>query len=296
MRVVLEQLINALALGSIYALIALGVAMVFSILGVINFAHGEFLTVAGYSMLFLTLQKVSWVLIVPMSILSAVLTAIVLERIAFRPVRSAPAMTLLLTSYAASTIIQNTLLLSIGAIPKSLNFPAWVDSQIGFGGLTVQWLDVITLLTTLGLLFGLTLLLRRTVIGLALRSAAEDFSITRLMGVRADLIVVGAFAVSGALAGWAALFYFGSAPVVLPSSGLHPLLKGFIASVIGGLGSLPGAVVGGFLLAFLEVFFQATLPGNLTGYVDALVFVIVILILLFRPNGLLGRQGARGRV
>jgi branched-chain amino acid transport system permease protein len=296
MQETVQQVVNALSLGSIYALIALGVAIVFSIMGLINFAHGELITVAGYTMLFLFGRGVPFVLVVPLAILAAVCAAVVLERVAFRPLRGSPPLTLLLTSFAASLIIQNTLLLFGGARPKGLDFPAIVDDSFEIASIPIQWLDVVILATTVVALVALTQFLRRSVAGLAMRSAAEDFATTRLMGVRANRVVVVAFVVSGALAGLAAVFYFAATPAVEPTSGFLPLLKGFIAAVIGGLGSLSGAVLGGFLLAGLEVAIEALLPGSLNAYVDAFVFAIVIAVLLFRPSGILGSREAESRV
>jgi branched-chain amino acid transport system permease protein len=290
-----QQIVNALSLGSIYALIALGVAIVFSIMGLINFAHGELITVAGYTMLLLFGQGVPFVVVIPASILAAVLAAVLLERVAFRPLRGSQELTLLLTSFAASLIIQSSFLLFEGARPKGLQFPSIVDERLTIGSVSIQWLDILTLLVTIAALIGLSWFLRRTVTGLSMRSAADDFDTTRLMGVRANRVVVMAFVVSGALAGLAALFYFAATPAVEPASGFLPMLKGFIAAVIGGLGSLSGAVLGGFLLAALEVSIEALLPASASAYVDAFVFGIVIAVLLFRPSGLLGSTEAQSR-
>jgi branched-chain amino acid transport system permease protein len=288
----IQQVINALSLGSIYALIALGVALVFSILRLINFAHGELVTVAGYAMFLLAGLGVPWFVIAPAAILAAVAAALLLERIAYRPLRGAQPLTLLLTSYGISLVLQSAFLLSFGARPKGIEFPAWVDAGIVIGTLRIQWLDVATLLVTLAVFGGLNLFLRRTVIGLALRSAADDFRTTRLMGIRANAVVIGAFVVSGALAGLAALFFFAAIPTVTPSTGFGPMLHGFIATVIGGLGSLTGAVLGAFLLAGLNVFCEAVLSDSLNPYVDAIVFVLAIAVLRFRPSGVLGLRRA----
>lgn len=295
MEETVQQVINALSLGSIYALIALGVAIVFSIMGLINFAHGELITVAGYTMLLLFSQGVPFIVVVPSAIVAAVIAAVLLERIAFRPLRGSQELTLLLTSFAASIIIQSAFLLADGARPKGLSFPAIVDERLTIGSVSIQWLDVLTLLVTFGALVVLSWFLRSTVTGLSMRSAADDFNTTRLMGVRANRVVVMAFVVSGALAGLAAVFYFAATPAVEPTSGFLPMLKGFIAAVIGGLGSLSGAVLGGFLLAGLEVSIEALLPPSASAYVDAFVFAIVIAVLLFRPSGLLGSTEAASR-
>jgi len=285
-----QQVINWLTLGGIYALLALGIAVVFSILGLINFAHGELVTVTGYSMVALLSIGLPWAVVIPLSLLAAMFAAVAMEQVAFRPLRGAPVAALLLGSLALSIVIQNIFLLFVGARPKSIDFPTWTQSSFEVGGVVVKWLDVATWVITAAVLLGLVAFLRKSVRGLALRAAAEDFAVTRLMGIRANAVIRGAFAVSGLLAGIAAFFFLATASLVGPTTGFNPLLKGFIAAVIGGLGSLWGAVLGGFALAGLEVFFQLTLSDELQPYIDAIVFSFVILVLLVRPHGLLASR------
>jgi branched-chain amino acid transport system permease protein len=292
----LQQLSNALALGSVYALIALGVAILFSILGLINFAHGELLTISAYTMFLLSEHGVPWLLILPTSLVVPIVAAVVLERVAFRPVRGGRLVTQILTSFAVSLILQNCFLLFVGARPKAIGYPGWIDEKLTLASVPLDWIDVVTFAVTLAVLVTLNLFLRRSVTGLALRGAAENFDVTRLMGVRANRVVVGAFVVSGLLAGIAAVFYFAAAPVVTPTSGFAPLLKGFVAAAIGGLGSLTGAVVGGFLLATLEVSLVWLLPANVIGWSDAIVYGALIVILLARPTGLFGDRTVAARV
>lgn len=288
MELMLQQFINAVSLGSIYALVALGVAIVFSILRLANFAHGELMTVAGYTLYATLLAGVHWFFAAIAAIAASIVAALLLERVAYRRLRSANPLTLLITSFAVSVALQSLFLLFFGARPKGIELPAFVDAGFRIGQLRVQWLDVFIIVTTGLIVLSLHLFLKKTVIGLALRSAADDFRTTRLMGIKANAVVVGAFMLSGALAGIAALFYFATVPNVVPSSGFEPMLKGFIACVIGGLGSLPAAVVGGFLLAFLEVGSDAILSNSLSPYLDAIVFGIAIILLRWRPGGLFG--------
>ncbi len=286
----LQQGANALALGSVYALVALGVALVFSILRLANFAHGELMTAAGYTMYYLLDQGVSWVIVAPASVLMSILAAVVLERTAYRPLRGARPSTLLLTSFAISLFLQSAFLLMFGARPKPIPFPDWVDAGLTIHGVRFQLLDIATFGITVLILLLLTAFLRGSVLGLALRSAADDFRTTRLMGIRANAVIVGAFVVAGGLAGVAALFFFALTPVVAPNSGFEPMLQGFIATVIGGLGNLPAAVVGGFVLAILQVACAAILSDSLNPYVNAIVFGLAILILQSRPNGIFGSR------
>jgi branched-chain amino acid transport system permease protein len=287
---VAQQLINWLTLGGIYALLALGIAVVFSILGLINFAHGELVTISGYTMVVLVSAGVPWALIIPLSILAAMVAAVAMERVVFRPLRKAPASGLLLASLALRIVIQNIFLLFVGARPKTIGFPEWTNSNFHVGGVVVQWLDVATWVVTALVLFAVIVFLKRSVRGLALRAAAEDFEVTRLMGIRANGVIVGAFAVSGLLAGVAAFFFLATASLVSPETGFIPLLNGFIAAVVGGLGSLSGAVLGGFVLAGLQVFFQLALPDSLLPFTQAITFGFVILVLLVRPNGLMAAR------
>lgn len=285
-----QQLINWLTLGGIYALLALGIAVVFSILGLINFAHGELITISGYTMVALVGLGVPWALIIPLAVLASMIAAVLMERVVFRPLRSAPVSALLLGSLALSIVIQNIFLLTVGARPETIDFPAGTSSNFQIGGVTVLWLDVATWVVTAAVLACVILFLRRSVYGLALRSAAEDFQMTRLMGIRANGVIRAAFAVSGLLAGVAAFFFLATASLVGPETGFIPLLGGFIAAVIGGLGSLPGAVLGGFTLAAIEVFCQLVLPDSLRPFTQAIVFSIVILVLLVRPYGLMAAR------
>jgi len=292
MTEVAQYLINWLALGSIYALLALGIAIVFSLLGLINFAHGELVTISGYTMVMLAIWDVPWALIIPLSIIAAAVAAVLMERVAYRPLRGAPVATTLLGSLALSIVIQNLFLMFTGARPEAIPFPTWTQDTFEIAGVVIRTLDVITFATTVLLLSAVLVFLRRSARGIALRAAAENFDVTRLMGIRANALIRGAFALSGLLAGVAAFFFLATAALVSPTTGFVPLLKGFIAAVIGGLGSLSGAVLGGFVLAGLEVAFQATLPEGSAPFIDAFVFGIVIIVLFVRPHGLRAERSA----
>jgi branched-chain amino acid transport system permease protein len=287
-----QHIINWLSLGSIYALLALGIAVVFSVLGLINFAHGELVTITGYSMVVLTIWGVPWALVIPLALASAAVAAVLMERVAYRPLRGAAVTTTLLGSLALSIVIQNLFLMLVGARAEAIPFPSWTQDTFEVGGVVIRLLDVLTFATTAILLTAILVFLRRSVRGIALRAAAENFPVTRLMGIRANSLIRGAFALSGLLAGVAGFFFLATASLVSPTTGFIPLLKGFIAAVIGGLGSLSGAVLGGFVLAGLEVGLQATLPDGVAPFIDAFVFGIVILVLFIRPHGLRAERAA----
>jgi branched-chain amino acid transport system permease protein len=285
-----QQVINGLALGSTYALLALGLAMLFSIMNLINFAHGELLTIGGYTMWTLTDHGVPFAAVVPLTLLATTLAAVAMERIAFRPLRGASIITLLITSFAVSFFLQNAFAIGIDQEPQGVRVPEWLAGVIDVGDFTIPRLQVITTAVTLVALGLLTVFLRRTLLGISMRAAAEDFAVVRLMGVRANRVVVAAFAISGFLAGIAAILVIAQATAVDPNTGNIPIVKAFIAVVIGGLGSLGGAVAGGFALGFLETILHATLPDDALPFRDAFALLILVGILFFRPQGLVGRR------
>ena len=284
-----QQAINALSLGSTYALLALGLAMVFSILGLVNFAHGELVTVAAYTMYLENEHGIGFAAQVPSAIVAACVAALLMERIAFRPLRGASFLTLLFSSFAVSVIIQNLFLAIISPRQKGARLPNLFNEALHVGPYAIGWLQVITSATCLGALVVLTIFLRRSTQGLGMLAAAQDFQVTRLMGIPANRVIAGAFAISGALAGVAAIFILSRRGTVEPTMGFVPVLKAFIASVIGGLGSLSGAVVGGFVLAAIEVGLDASLPNSILPFRDAFALAIVVAILYLRPEGLLTR-------
>jgi branched-chain amino acid transport system permease protein len=283
-----QQGINALSLGSTYALLALGLAMLFSIMGLINFAHGELLVIGGYTMWALLEHGVPWPAVIPLTLLAPALAAIAMERIVFRPLRGASLVTLLIASFAVSLLLQTVFQISAGT-DKGIELPGWVDDVVNVGPYTISLLKIVMTGVTMLALLLLTLFLKRTLLGIAMRAAAEDFEVTRLMGVRANAVVIAAFALSGLLAGVAALFFFTQSGSVGPFDGTEPVVKAFIAVVIGGLGSLTGAVVGGFALGITEVVLDAALPAGAQPFGTAFALLVVIAILLLRPQGLVGR-------
>jgi branched-chain amino acid transport system permease protein len=284
-----QQSINGLALGSSYALLALGLAMVFSIMGLINFAHGELLTIGGYTMWVAFEHGVPWPLVIPITLLSTSVAAVLMERVAFRPLREASLVTLLITSFAVSYFLQTVFQIGINTQPEGIELPGWVNDVANVGSYSIPIVKLVTAGVTFVALIALTIFLRRSMLGISMRAAAEDFAVARLMGVRANGVVVAAFAVSGLLAGLAALLFFAQTAAVDPTTGTAPVVKAFIAVILGGLGSLSGAVAGGFVLGFAEVIFQATLPDGVLEFRDAFVLSLLIALLLFRPGGLLGR-------
>jgi branched-chain amino acid transport system permease protein len=289
-----QQLINALSLGSTYALLALGLAMVFSIVGLVNFAHGELVTIAGYTIYLEESHGLPFGAAAPSAIVAAALAALLMERLAFRPLRGASFLTLLFSSFALSVIIQNLFAATISPRQKGTDIPNVFSEAFTVGGYSIGWLQVITTAACLVALVALTLFLRRTAQGLGMLAASQDFQVTRLMGIPANRVIATAFAISGALAGVAALFVVARRGTVDPQMGFNPVLKAFIATIIGGLGSLSGAVLGGFVLGAIEVALDSTLPNGALPFRDAFALLLVIAILYVRPEGLLTRTAEIG--
>jgi len=288
----LQQAINGLSLGSTYALLALGLAIVFSILHLVNFAHGEILTVSAYAMLGVRNLGLPWIASIVLGVAVAVLTAVAMERVAFRPVRHASPTTMLLTSFGVSIMIQAVLVIFISPRPKAVPQPDWLATAVTVGGLRLQSVQLLTLGATAAALGVLVVVMRRSLMGLAMRGASEDFDAVRLMSIRANRVIMSAFAMSGFLAGIAAVLLLARSGSVTPTMGLLPVLMAFVANVIGGIGNLTGAVVGGFVLGFVEVMLRAWLPVGVNGFTTGFLFLFVAVLLLLRPEGLFGARTA----
>jgi len=286
MDTILQQTVNALSLGGTYALLALGLAVVFSIVRLINFAHGEVMTVAGYAIWFTLLLALPVPVVIALGLAVAALTSVAMERVAFRAMRGASVTSLLITSFAVSEIIKVVLQNGITARPVPVVLPDWLTATVDLGVARVGMIPVISILSVTVAILVLGVILRRTVLGIAMRAAAEDFAVVRLMGIRANHVVALAFAISGALAGIAAVLWVAQRGSVDPLMGATPVLKAFIATVLGGLGSLSGAVLGGFVVGIVEVFLQAFLPEGALPYREAIAMSLVIALLVWRPDGL----------
>lgn len=285
-ELIVQQLLNALSLGSIYALLALGLAVVFSVLGLLNFAYGELVTVTGYAMYLLISGGTGFWAAAAVGVVVAVATSLLIELTAFRPLRGASATVVIFSSFAVSVIIQNLIRNLISPRPKGIAIPNWMDGVMSVGPFQFPVLSIITVAVALVAVASLTAFLTRSRHGLAMRAAAEDFTTTRLMGVRAGRMIVLAFAVSGLLAGIAGFLWVARRGAVTPTMGFTPVLLAFIAVVLGGFGKLSGAVYGGFLLAFIEVTLEVVLPSAMRPFTAAFTLVAVVVILFFRPQGL----------
>jgi branched-chain amino acid transport system permease protein len=290
----MQHVVDAISLGSLDAMLALGIALVFGVMHLVNFAHGELVMIGGFT-IFLT-AALPWPLIVIIVLAAVALAALLMERIAFRPVRSADPTTLLVTSFAVSILLQSVAAIIWGRRAKGVDFASGLSEPVTIFGTRIAIVDLVAIGVGVALVTGLALFLTRTATGTAMRAAAEDFTMARLLGVSANRVIAAAFAMSGILAAAAALLLVASTGTVQANMGLQPVLIGFVATVIGGVGSLVGAALGGFVLGALTVTMQVTLPLDARGYRDAAVFAIVILILLVRPSGLVASSALEERV
>jgi branched-chain amino acid transport system permease protein len=292
--IVLQNAIDAISLGAIYALAALGIGLIFSIMRLINFAHGELIMVGGFMLYGLAGQP--YIVMALAAILVVSILALGMERLAFRPLRRANPATLLIASFAVSYLVQHFVLITFGARPMGVDFMAQLGESVDIGGLRVPRLQIATIIVTLALMGGLVLFFRRSRVGVQMRAAAEDFTMARLVGVRANLVFAAAFAISGILASIVSLYLVTQTGSVSYKMGVSMVLIAFVASVIGGMGSLTGAALGGFLVGIVSVSLQAYLPTDMRPYRDAFVFLLFIAFLLWRPQGLLVRRADRERV
>jgi branched-chain amino acid transport system permease protein len=289
-----QNLIDGLSIGSIYALAALGVGLLFGVIRLINFAHGDFIAFGAYALIVpstnataqMFLGYLPWPLLTLAICCLVVVLALLADFLVFRHLRKASPATLMVASFSVGYVIQNGLMAVYGSRPKGVDVWSAINIQVTLGDLHVPLLQFITILTTLFLMVVLSTFLRWTSFGLALRAAAENFTMARYLGVQSNLVIGIAFAISAALAGVVSLLFLAQSGALSPVMGVPLLLFAFISTVVGGLGSLRGAVLGGFVIGIISSLLQAYLPADLRDFKDGFVFSAVILILVFRPSGL----------
>lgn len=288
---ILSQVANGLILGSMYALIAIGFSMIYGIVRLINFAHGDIFTVGAFTTLVsISALNLPFPVVVVVVVAVGALSGILIERVAFRPMRGAPQVTGFIASLAVAIFIENLAVMTITAQPRSFQVPDYLNTLIAFGGLKVRAVDFVIIALSIILMVALVVFVRFTKTGVAMRATAENYDVARLMGININRMIMLAFAIGSGLAAAGGLMWGSKYGQISPAMGLLPGLKAFVAAVIGGVGSIPGAVLGGFLLGLSEVLFVGLLPPEFSGYRNAFVFAALILVLLVMPNGLLGRS------
>jgi branched-chain amino acid transport system permease protein len=289
-------MIDVLSLGGAYALMALGLVIVYGILKLVNFAYGELIMVTGYTLFLMGGSGLPWLVMAAVAVAMAVVTGVLTDYIAFRPIRAKSITAVLITSFAFSTLLQNAALLFISPRPRNVPLPALFSQTVEIAGVVTPVRNLVTIAAAVVLLAVFAWAMRRTVLGIAMRAAATNFTMARMLGIPANLIISSAFAISGLLAGVVGILWIGRIGSVVPGIGSEPLLVAFIATVIGGLGSLPGAVIAGFLIGGVSVLMQVILPLDARPFRDAFVYGAVIACLIWRPQGLFAPKSAKQRV
>lgn len=282
----MSTLIDGLSLGAIYALIALGYTMVYGIAKMLNFAHGDIIMVGAYALITTFDLFGNFAVSFVVSIVVCALLGIVIEKIAYKPLRGASPLAVLITAIGVSYLLQSVAQLVYGSKARPSPFPSM--GALNIQGVTIQISSVITLVAATAIMIALTVFIKITRLGRAMFAVSEDRSAAQLMGVNVNMIISVTFAIGSVLAAFASLFYMLQIPLVDPTLGSMPGIKAFTAAVIGGIGSIPGAMVGGLFLGIVEKLVQS-IPG-VGPYTTAIEFAILILILMFRPTGLLGKK------
>lgn len=287
MSTFVQTMVDGLGRGSTYALLALGISLIFGVMHLVNFAHAELITVGAYMAYFLSTKDINWWVLVPAIVVSAVVASVATERIAFRWVRGSSEFTMLLTSFALERLSHALWQVFVSPTNKSFAGPGWVFDTFEVGGIRFEVMDAVTIAVTAAVLGLTAFVFSRTLFGIAVRAASEDFDAARLMGARANRVIAGAFAFAGFLAGVSAVLILMRSPSAEPALGADWLIKAIVAAIIGGLGSFTGAVAGGLALGVAEVTLRGYLPeGVWERLTDAFVFALIAALFIVRPQGL----------
>lgn len=282
----LPYILAGISVGGQYALIAIGYTMVYGILRLINFAHGDIFMVAGLMMVYLSTAMPLYAAI-PLVLALTVLLGFVIERVAYKPLRSAPRMSIMISAIGVSYLLQNMALYVTGGLAKQYPSIPWISDIINIGTATTKRVTVITPVLTIILVIALVMLIKYTKIGMAMRAVSRDFETARLMGIKINNVISTTFIIGSLLAGVGSLLYFSNYTGVVPTAGAMPGLKAFVAAVFGGIGSIPGAVVGAFIIGICESMIKG---AGWTTFSDAFTFALLIVILVAKPTGLFGEK------
>ena len=284
MSLFVSQLFNGLQTGSVYALVALGYSMVYGIILLLNFAHGDIIMVGAYTAFYaMTAFHLHPILSVVLAVVTSTLLGVVIEKVAYTPLRSAPRLSLLITAIGISFLLENGAQLLLGADTKSMD--TLVPGNVSFGSVTISYTAILTIIVAVIAMVALTLLVQKTKLGKAMRAVSEDMGAAQLMGISLNKTISFTFAVGSALAGIGSVLYLCAYSQASPTMGSMLGLKAFVAAVLGGIGSIPGAMIGGFAIGLLEALVAAV---GLSVWKDAVVFAILIVVLLVKPSGIMG--------
>ena len=278
--------LTGISLGGAYALIAIGYTMVYGILRLINFAHGDIFMMAGYFMIF-AMASFPWYIAIPITLLATVILGVVIEKVAYKPLRSAPRMSIMISAIGVSYLLQNLATYLFTALPKGYPEIPVLKKIYQFGDVSASLVTFITPIVTIVLVIILMQLINHTKMGMAMRAVSKDYDTAQLMGIKINNIISYTFVIGSLLAGIGSILYFTDRMTVYPFSGSMPGLKCFVAAVLGGIGSIPGAVVDGFILGMGETILTA---AGYSTFSDAFTFLVLIIMLLFRPTGIFGEK------
>lgn len=282
----LPYILSGISVGGQYALIAIGYTMVYGILRLINFAHGDIFMIAGLVMVYAcTVMPMYWA--IPLVIVVTVILGVLIEKVAYKPLRTAPRMSIMISAIGVSYLLQNLALYITGGLNQNYPTIPWISDSIEIFGCITKRVTVITPILTIILVVLLVLLIKKTKIGMAMRAASVDFETSQLMGVKINSVISTTFIIGSFLAAIGSLLYFTNYPGIVPTSGAMPGLKAFVAAVFGGIGSIPGAVVGAFIIGICENIIKGL---GLTTFSDAFTFALLIIILIAKPTGLFGEK------
>ena len=282
----LQQLLNGLSLGGAYALIAIGYTMVYGILRMINFAHGDVFMMAGYFMIY-SMAVFPWFISLPFVIVCTIVLGIAIERAAYRPLRTAPRMSVMISAIGVSYLLENLANYLFTAMPQSYPQIPALKHVYTFGDISVSRVTILAPVLTVILTVVLVMVVNHTKLGMAMRACSKDQETARIMGIKVDSIITITFAIGCGLAAVGSILYFTDRNTVQPYSGSLPGLKCFVAAVIGGIGNIPGAVIGGFIVGICQI---AITAAGYSVFSDAFTFALLIIVLLFRPTGLFGEK------
>ncbi len=288
----LPFLLAGISVGGQYALIAIGYTMVYGILRLINFAHGDIFMVAGLMMVYLSASLPIYISI-PLVIILTVIIGFTVERVAYKPLRSAPRMSVMISAIGVSYLLQNLALYITGGLAQQYPAIPWISDQITVFGASTKRVTVITPFLTIFLVIILVLLIKKTKIGMAMRAASKDFETSQLMGIKINNVISMTFIIGSFLAAVGSLLFFSNYTGVTPTIGTMPGLKAFVAAVFGGIGSIPGAVVGAFIIGICEnlvMMANQYISIDISNFKDAFAFLLLIIILFFKPTGLFGEK------
>ncbi len=284
----LPYILAGISVGGQYALIAIGYTMVYGILRLINFAHGDVFMIAGLIMIYVSASMPLYMAI-PLTIIVTVAIGFVIERVAYKPLRTAPRMSIMISAIGVSYFLQNTALYVTGGLSKMYPTIPWISNSVSIFGATTKVVTLITPVLTVILVIALVLFIKKTKVGMAMRAVSKDFETSQLMGIKINSVISTTFIIGSFLAAVGSLLYFSNYAAVVPTSGAMPGLKAFVAAVFGGIGSIPGAVIGAFIIGICENIIKGL---GWTTFSDAFTFALLIIILVVKPTGLFGEKTA----